>query len=385
MIRVSHVLWSGGIGGIERLVHDLAREQRRQGIDVSVVFGQADGLFTGRLRSEGFEVGDLALRSGWDLRQGALAEGRRLLGERDIVHMHGFNLAFAAVLRGQDPAVVLTEHGHFALGRRLGLSGRVKRLVLNRFLRRRVDVIAANSAHTASQMCDVYRLRLDQVRVVHNGIPPHAEPKPSPERNDARLVVAFVGRLVRFKRIERLIEALALLDEPEQIRALIVGSGPLDGELRELARARGIESAVEFIGAVDDVTPVLREADVIVQPSEGEPFGLSVLEGCEAGCLPIAFADGGGVLEALPRDGLIVGNETELAATLARLPGSEALSSAARRDRAAWAQRAFPIERTCHQYLELYRAALRGRHRRRTVGDRRGALAGEQHRHARAQ
>ena len=46
--------------------------------------------------------------------------------------------------------------------------------------------------------------------------------------------------------------------------------------------------------------------EVLVQPSEGEPFGLAIIEACRQGALPIAFADGGGALEVLPPDGRIV-------------------------------------------------------------------------------
>jgi glycosyltransferase involved in cell wall biosynthesis len=360
LIRVAHVLWRGDIGGIQRLVHDLAVEQRRQGIDVRVVFGQAEGPQTIRLRTEGFEVGDLGLRSGWDLRPGTIAAGRHQLEDLDVVHLHGFNFGFAAMLLRPGPVVVFTDHGFFAIGRRLGLNGRLKRLAQNWFLRRRAVVIAANSEHTASRMCAVHGLPRDQIRVVHNGVAAPVESTPRIARSDGRLTVAFVGRLVRFKRIDRLIRALAMLDRPDEIRALIVGAGPLDAELQSFARSQGVEGSIDFIGAVDDVADILREVDVVVQPSQEEPFGLAVLEGCREGCLPIAFADGGGVLEVLPPDGVVVGDERELAAAFTRLVGSAAVTEDARRNRAEWARRTFSVERMAEHYLELYRTALGG-------------------------
>src|SRR5439155_3473643 len=55
-MSVVHVLWSGGVGGIERLVHDLAREQSRLGFRVSVAFAQPSGPFARRLREGGVPV-----------------------------------------------------------------------------------------------------------------------------------------------------------------------------------------------------------------------------------------------------------------------------------------------------------------------------------------
>jgi glycosyltransferase involved in cell wall biosynthesis len=102
---------------------------------------------------------------------------------------------------------------------------------------------------------------------------------------------------------------------------------------------------------------------VLVHPSEGEPFGLAVIEACATGALPIVFSDGGGVLETLPPDGVVVDDVEELAAALDGLLGSPLLLPEARRTRAQWAREAFPIARTSEKYLSLYESALAGRAR----------------------
>jgi glycosyltransferase involved in cell wall biosynthesis len=226
-------------------------------------------------------------------------------------------------------------------------------------------------------MCAVYGLPREQIRVVHNGVAAPVESTPRIAGSGGRLTVAFVGRLVRFKRVDRLIQAVAMLERPDQIRTLIVGAGPLDAELQAFARSQGVEDSINFIGAVDDVTDILREVDVVVQPSQEEPFGLAALEGCREGCLPIAFADGGGVLEALPPDGIVVGDERELAAAFARLAGSAAVTEDARRTRAQWARRTFSVERMAEHYLELYRTALGGGVHRDGSREQQSVVSGE--------
>jgi glycosyltransferase involved in cell wall biosynthesis len=168
----------------------------------------------------------------------------------------------------------------------------------------------------------------------------------------------FVGQLKAFKRVDRIIRAVAHDRRPDGVRVLIAGSGPLEAHLRGLAQELGVAERVRFLGWTPDVTAVLRQADVVVLPSEGEPFGLAMVEGCAQGLLPIAFADGGGALECISPDGRVVQDVDELAATLDEVRGSHVLSEDARRARAEWARREFPIGKTAAGYLELYRSAL---------------------------
>jgi glycosyltransferase involved in cell wall biosynthesis len=350
------VLWSGGVGGIERLVHDLATEQARAGVEVSVAFGEAAGLFAERSRAAGLRVSDLELNSGYDLRPSRLARAAAILSTAEIVHAHGFNRPLGAIMRRSGRPIVFTEHGNFALGRRLGVRGALKRRMQRRFLKHRCAVLAANSRWTAERLSTTYGIDADRVKVVYNGINLGIAATPQSREESEYLVVAFVGRLVGFKRVDRIIRAVARLHEHPDVQVVIAGSGPLEAELRSLARELGVEERVRFLGWQDDVATVLTMADILVLPSAGEPFGLAVVEACAQGLLPIAFSDGGGVLENMPPDGRVVQGIEDLASALANLKGSAALTSAACRARSSWARERFPISKTAARYLELYRS-----------------------------
>jgi glycosyltransferase involved in cell wall biosynthesis len=176
----------------------------------------------------------------------------------------------------------------------------------------------------------------------------------APDRS--KFVVAFVGRLVRCKRVDRLLEAVARVSEHTEIEVLIVGSGPLKTELRDLSRRLSLEESVRFLGFRSDVADLLRDADVLVQPSTGEGFGLAIIEACMSGLVPIVFADGGGALEVLPPDGRVVSDVEGLAVALLELKSSASLSPQARQARSTWAIERFPITKTASEYAELYRA-----------------------------
>jgi glycosyltransferase involved in cell wall biosynthesis len=144
----------------------------------------------------------------------------------------------------------------------------------------------------------------------------------------------------------------------EKMQLDIVGGGPLEDQLRSFAASLGLSDQVRFRGYREDIDKILSSADVLLQPSEGEPFGLVILEGCAHGLLPVVFADAGGALEILPADGIVVRDTTGLAQALDGLLGSEALTDQARARRAAWVRERFPISATASQYLEIYRSAL---------------------------
>jgi glycosyltransferase involved in cell wall biosynthesis len=355
---VSHVLWSGNIGGIERLVRDLAAEQSRLGMRVTVAFGHAEGPFVEEVREGGARVADLGFNSGYDLRPSRIGRGAAVLREADVIHLHAFNLSLAAVCRRAKRPVVFTEHGNFGLGRRLGLSGHVKRRLQRAFLRRDVEVMAANSKHTAAYMGAIYGIDRSAVAVVHNGIDAAREGSHSTLDPD-ELRIAFVGRLVSLKRVDRIIVALSRAARRDRMRLVVVGGGPLEQELRRLAVSHGVDSRAEFLGQRLDVSEILASVDVLVQSTLAEAFGLAILEACAEGALPLVFADGGGALEALPPDGLVVADEDDLAATLDGLLDSPTLSSDARRHRAAWVRKHFSISTTARKYRELYQLAAR--------------------------
>jgi rhamnosyl/mannosyltransferase len=91
------------------------------------------------------------------------------------------------------------------------------------------------------------------------------------------------GRLVPYKGYDFLIDAMHGTD----IRMVIVGEGPMGEELLARARERGVESQIQFVGAVDDdeLRDLFCACEFFVFPSSnhGEAFGLVQLEAMAAG------------------------------------------------------------------------------------------------------
>ena len=94
-------------------------------------------------------------------------------------------------------------------------------------------------------------------------------------------LVVTVGRYVREKNQGLLLEALAQLERP--LRALIVGYGPLEDELRSRARELGLAEAAIVTGRRDDAADLIAAGDVFALSSNSEALPLVLLEAMSLG------------------------------------------------------------------------------------------------------
>ncbi len=106
-------------------------------------------------------------------------------------------------------------------------------------------------------------------------------------------IILVASRLTREKQIDLAIKALAVaLKTNPDLGLVIAGTGPLEGELKALARQLGVESKVIFAGWIADLTDLYRTADLFLLTSAYEGYGLTLLEASFAG-LPIVATDVG--------------------------------------------------------------------------------------------
>ena len=101
-----------------------------------------------------------------------------------------------------------------------------------------------------------------------------------------------VGRLVEQKDHETLLRAFAAIapDHPEwSLR--IVGSGPLQENLKNLARSLGVDGRVVMVGTVTDIASEYLGAQLYCVPSRYEGLGLAPAEALSLGLPVVGFAD----------------------------------------------------------------------------------------------
>jgi glycosyltransferase involved in cell wall biosynthesis len=153
-------------------------------------------------------------------------------------------------------------------------------------------------------------------------------------------VVLFSAKLQAWKRPADLLCAFAKANVPEAL-LLFAGEGPLRSQLESQAAALGVARRVRFLGFVNQsqLPAVYASADLMVLPSEYEPFAVVVNEAMCCGC-PVIASDRVGAARDLvapvcPEFVFTCGDVDALATLLAEaLPNRPRLESVARAARA---------------------------------------------------
>jgi len=168
-------------------------------------------------------------------------------------------------------------------------------------------------------------------------------------------VVLCVGRLEPEKGHKTLLRAVRLI--PDVVLAL-AGDGQLSEQLHTLADELGIASRVRFLGKRMDVPQLLDAADVYVQPSLWEGFGIAALEAMAAG-KPVVASNVPGLAEVVGDAGIFfpAGDFDQLAQSIVTLLDDakyrQRLGEAARQR-----SRMFSLKKTIDCYERLYREVV---------------------------
>ncbi|HJU65547.1 MAG TPA: glycosyltransferase [Gemmatimonadaceae bacterium] len=167
-----------------------------------------------------------------------------------------------------------------------------------------------------------------------------------------------VSRLVARKGLADLLAAWSLL-ERGCCKLEIVGSGPAEASLRELASTLKLGDDVRFVGALDrdGLAERLREADVFVLTPHAEAFGNAFAEAMATG-LPIIGTTVGGIPEMVRdgENGLLVrpGDARSLVAAVRRVAAQPAWRREMGERNRARAEATLSWARVADQYIQVY-------------------------------
>jgi glycosyltransferase involved in cell wall biosynthesis len=354
-----------GRGGAERLLLSLAKrlDRSRFELEVAYVLPWKDALVPA-FASLGVPVhclgGSRAFDPRWVVRLRHLVRAGRF----DIVHSHMPYVAVGArQVRG--PCIIHTEHNTWPTYR--PLTRWANRLTYPR----NTAVIAVSRAVAESIHPIPFAQRWPPVYVIHHG--PELRPSTASSgdtRAHARaalglaenaVVIGTVGNFTRKKDHATLLKATARIAERhDEVRLVLVGSGPLEDELRHATHQLGLTDRVLFAGSRDDVVNLMPAFDVFALSSRNEGLPIALLEAMGSGVACVATAVGG-VPEVVTdgREGLLVRPEDPGALAEAL---STMLCDADVREEAgaqgAWTARCFDLTQAAQRTEDLYRRAL---------------------------
>ncbi len=338
--------------GIARVAGQLTEGLRERGIQLDVLSANEIGRWT----FKEFRLSSLVLH--WP-------EIQRRLADYEILHVHGTVPTFSDVglvlgrlgRRHARPqtGIVYTHHSDIDI-RGLELPVSLYNAVHYRLLHLADHVVASTPS---------YAMRLESIgrpgRITPVGFGVDAARFQTQAAKPDRFQVLFVGQLRPYKGIDVLLQAWEQIDNAD---LHIVGDGHERRALETMAARRGLHS-VHFHGAVTEreLSDCYARAHVLVLPStsRAEAFGLVLLEGMAAGCVPVA-SDLPGVRDVVGTSGYTfpVGDADALAARLLRLrddrAGRETLAV-----RAAARAVAYAWDYTVEAYQGIYQQVYLGR------------------------
>ena len=240
---------------------------------------------------------------------------------------------------------------------------------LNYLSHRLAAGVVVNSEALAAHLVHDYGIQRGKIFVCHNGLDTSVF-QPAPRRRTGGLekadVVVGVACVLRpEKNLPLLLEAFAGVAASRPGTALlIVGSGPEEERLRNLAAGLGLGGSCMFQPSTSDVAPFLRSIDIFVLPSLTEGLSNSIMEAMACGCCVIA-SEVGGTPELIDHgtNGLLFpsGDRAALSAALAGAIDDRERRAALGQAAARKMQSEFSVRASVERMQEIYDILLTSR------------------------
>jgi len=175
-------------------------------------------------------------------------------------------------------------------------------------------------------------------------------------------VVVSVGSLIHRKGHDRTLAALAIaLERVPALHLALIGSGPEESALRDVANTLGVAKHVHFLGQRSDIQDLLRTADLFVTGAREEVQPLSVIEAMLCG-LPVIASDITAHTEMVEANvtGLLIDADDprQFGHAVANAAMDAVWRSAARERLIASAPERYSFDRYLERFSNLYTALL---------------------------
>jgi glycosyltransferase involved in cell wall biosynthesis len=277
------------MGGVEYHVEQVTRRLAAEGVDITVLATDRDGVLPADECRDGVRIKRVRA---WPRERDYFFAPEIYPQVRkscaDVVHVQTYNsfvspIAMLAAARSRLPYVVTFHAGGHSS--RIRQAIRPLQLSLLRPLLARADRLLALAEFEIEHYARRLRIPADRFVVVPNG----SDLPPAPRIPRDPSLIASLGRLERCKGHHRVIKVLpAILEKRPDVRLWIGGAGPYEDELRKLADDLAVSDRVVIraipVGDRERMAEELSRVKVVVSLSDFETQPISVLEAANLGC-----------------------------------------------------------------------------------------------------
>ena len=330
------------VGGAIKNPFYLSQTLRKMGHDITVIAYNSNKDENMREFNgvKIYNIGEGYLKGVFRSFTSSLGEAKELLkliedGYFDIIHTHSFSIAGLAILkriRKIKIPIISTAHGTSLPETKANLEGVSLYNILatidswiqypiNRYSWLNFNKVMSAGYHQVTEMLEIYRLPKDLVVPISNGVDISFY-KPDPKAGNKikekygienKRIVLFVGRLVRKKGLQYLIDSapLILREIPDTVFLVVGGTDKFaqyELELRKRIKHLDLEEKFIIVKNVPekDMPSYYNAADVCVVPSINyEPLPTVVFEAMACG-KPVVASNLGGIPEQLGYEDTLV-------------------------------------------------------------------------------
>ncbi|MEW6990603.1 glycosyltransferase [Colwelliaceae bacterium 6441] len=304
--RVIHLIDRLTIGGLERIIANFVLSPEGQEFE-NIVVSIRDVDHSTNIMPQHIKVYSLSKKSGLDL--SSHYRFFILLRKLNVDIVHTYNLpaieyhpiSWLSGVKGH----VHAEHGRdISDPKGLNKKHNLLRKLMSFFIHKYICV----SQDLFNWLTNVVGISKDKAILIQNGI--NTERFNSKKTESTKLRFTIVARISPVKDHQTLLEAfvhLKTLVPEEKLPSLtIVGDGEQRSQLEEFCQTNEL-TAVEFLGARDDIEDILAQTDVFVLSSIAEGIPMTILEAMSAS-IPIVATKVGGIPEVVKsgHDGFLV-------------------------------------------------------------------------------
>jgi glycosyltransferase involved in cell wall biosynthesis len=168
---------------------------------------------------------------------------------------------------------------------------RPAQMVMLKKILRHADMILTTGEEDREILIQKYGRAPGQVFAVRGGVDlsiPRSVPEPAEKLYDA----VFIGRLHWMKGVRELVEIWRTVNDARPgAKLAMIGSGPLDAELKARTATLGLKDCIRFCGFADGVEKyqVVKAARVVVHPAVYEVGGMAAAEALACGLPGVTF------------------------------------------------------------------------------------------------
>ncbi|MFZ4589880.1 MAG: glycosyltransferase family 4 protein [Ignavibacteria bacterium] len=314
---ILHIVWQMDIGGAERAVYQLVREQNRNFINADILIINQKGFYGAKcelicnnvysLNANNFPNSEIRNRF------------KNICRKYDKVHFHSVEFVYMILISKLKD--IEKYYTHRAGIHNFTLKKRIRHKIAGYYLRKYFKKISANTFLGAKAASKIFKIPLEEICVTYNGIDFELL-KEEIDRNllkkdlgiEGEIIIGSSANIRIWKRLDKIVYLMNKLKN-NNVKAIIVGDGPCKSELIKLAEELNLKDRIIFIDKTNNIADYLQIMDIFILPSDNsESFGNSAVEALGWGIPTFVYSDGGGLTEHIINNetGFIVKSDEEL-------------------------------------------------------------------------